>query len=281
MPSAEQSIHTDGRRKEQVTPQEWYSAADLYDDSTTATPLLPIRRQESVPETTAPIPQVTTPLPAKVERSAPALTMLSAYGEPEAPSQFRWSQGAILGLLVLLFIGGLGIGGWYWWTHRGSVAQVKPSADSNNAPAPGSSATFTSPTSTSTTTPGQTITSNSADQEIKLLRERRTRTKPAESTEIIAAFESAEKKYPTDYRFPYEQAKLSIAGVASHHEAFGALARAAEKAIDNGKTQEMLDSLSADKDGDFHKLSRGHHEWQVLEEALRNGDIASLKTLHH
>ncbi len=280
LPSSEQSIHIDGQRTEKATPQEWYSA-DLYDDSTTAAPAPPLRPQERVLETKALIPHVTAATPAKDERSAPALTMLSAYGEPEAPSQFRWWHGAILGLFVLLFISGLGIGGWYWRSHRGSVAQVTPSADSNNAPVPESSATFPSSTSTSQTLPAQTTTTNSADQEIKLLRERRTSAKPAESAEIIAAFQGAEKKYPTDYRFPYERAKLSIAGVATHHEAFGALALAAEKAIDNGKTQEMLDSLMADKEADFHKLSRGHHEWQVLEEALRNKDRASLKALHH
>jgi len=207
--------------------------------------------------------------------------MLSAYGKPEAPSQFRWWHGAILALFVLLFIGGLGIGGWYWWSHRASVAQVTPSADSNKAPAPESSAPFPSPTSTSTITSAQTIMGNSADQEIKLLRERRTGAEPAESSEIIAAFQSAEKKYPTDYRFSYERAKLSIVGVTSHHEAFGTLALAAEKAIDNGKTQEMLDRLTTDRDGDFYKLSRGHREWQVLEDALRNKDRASLKALHH
>jgi hypothetical protein len=207
--------------------------------------------------------------------------MLSAYGEPEAPSQFRWWHGAILALFVLLFIGGVGIGGWYWWSHRGSVAQVTPPAEANNGPLPDSSSASPSPTSTSTTTPGQTIKNNSADEEINSLRERRTGAKPSNKGELIAAFQSAEKKYPTDYRFPYERAKPSIAGVASHHEAFGALTLAAEKAIDNGKAQEMLDSLMADKDGDFHKLSRGHSEWRALEEALRNKDKAALKALHH
>ena len=282
MPSSEQPATTPERlRSEKTTPQEWYSASDLYDDSTTATPAHPLQPRERVPETTSLIPQVTTSPPATVERSAPALTMLSAYGAPEAPSQFRWWQGAILALFVLLIIGGIGIGGWYWWSHRGSVAQITPPANSNNGPLPESSATFPSPTSTSTTTPSQTPTSNSADQEIKLLRQRRTGAKPSESAEIIAAFEGAEKKYPTDYRFPYERAKLSITGIASHHEAFGALALAAEKAIDNGKAREMLDSLMTGKDGDFYKLSRGHREWQVLEEALRNKDRTSLKALHH
>ncbi len=281
MPSSEQPTTTPERqRSEKSTPEEWYSAADLYDDNTTATPASPLRPQERVLETKALIPHVTAATPAKDERSAPALTMLSAYSASEAPSQFRWWHGAILALFVLLIIGGIAVGGWYWWSHRGLIAQTTLAADSNNGPVPQSSATFPSPKSTSTSS-AQTITSNSADQEIKLLRERRTGAKPSESAEIIAAFQGAEKSYPVDYRFPYERAKLSIAGVASHHEAFGALALAAEKAIDNGKTREMLDSLMADKDGDFRKLSRGHREWRVLEEALRNKDRASLKALHH
>src|SRR6266571_830950 len=145
VPASEQATTAPERpRSEKSAPQEWYSAADLYDDSTTATPARPLRPQERVPETKALIPHVTAASPAKDERSAPALTMLSAYGESEAPSQFRWWHGAILALFVLVIIGGLASGGWYWWSHRGSVAQVAPSADSNNAPVPESSATFPS-----------------------------------------------------------------------------------------------------------------------------------------
>jgi hypothetical protein len=120
-----------------------------------------------------------------------------------------------------------------------------------------------------------------AEEEWKRLREKRVGAKPSETNEVINAFEEAEKKYPRDYRFPYERAKLSIKGITSHHEAFGALSLAGQKAIDNGTAQEMLDSLIADQDGDFYKLSRGHHEWQALEEALRNKDKTSLKILHH
>jgi hypothetical protein len=60
----------------------------------------------------------------------------------------------------------------------------------------------------------------------------------------------------------------------------GARALAAEKAIDDGKAEEMLDSLIADKDGDFYKLSRGHREWETLTQALQNKDKAALKALH-
>ena len=116
-----------------------------------------------------------------------------------------------------------------------------------------------------------------ADEEIEQLRERRIVAKPSESIEIFSGLEQAEKKYPNDYRFPYELSKLSIKGSASHHEAFELLARAAQKAIDNGQAEEMLSSLMADKYGDFHKLSHGHHEWEEVEQALRNKDKGVLK----
>lgn len=98
---------------------------------------------------------------------------------------------------------------------------------------------------------------------------------------MMAAIEEVENKYPTDYRFPYERAKLFGKGIISHHEAFEAVFLAAEKAIDNGKAKEMLNDLMSDKDRDFSNLSRGHHEWMVLEEALRDGDKAALKTHRH
>jgi hypothetical protein len=138
---------------------------------------------------------------------------------------------------------------------------------------------MSNPTSTIASPP--VTTAQSADEEIKRLRERRIAAKPPQSAEVTSAIQQAEKKYPTDYRFPYERAKLSIVGITSHHEAFGTLAVAAEKAIDNSKAQEMLDNLTADRDGDFHKLSRGHHEWQTLEEALRDKNKNLLQTIHH
>ena len=277
LPHSEQATATHRQRSEQATPQEWYSAPDLFEETTTTAPA-PISRPDVVSKTMAATRQVPVPLPAREERSAPTLTMLSAYGEPENPYQFRWWHGAILGLFFLSLLGGLGFGGWYWWSHRGSVVQVTPPADSNTSPPATNLSPSPSSKPTSTIASGQMTTSGSADEEIKRLRERRIGAKPSESGEIVAAFEDAEKKYPNDYRFPYERAKLSIKGITSHHEAFAALALAAVKAIDNGKAPEMLDSLTADKGGDFHKPSHGHHEWQTLEEALRNKDKAALKT---
>jgi hypothetical protein len=124
-------------------------------------------------------------------------------------------------------------------------------------------------------------TSRSADEELKRLRERRTSAPPSADSEIISAIEAAERKYPTDYRFPYEHARLFGKGIISHDEAFAAVFLAAEKAIDNGRAQEMLTDLMSDKDEDFSKLSRGHHEWKLIEAALRDGDKAALKTHRH
>lgn len=117
---------------------------------------------------------------------------------------------------------------------------------------------------------------SSADADLKRLQERRSNAKPSDS-EILASIADAEKKYPDDYRFTYEHAKLFGKGMISHDEAFDALFAAAHKAIEGGKAQDMLDGMMADKDGDFSRLSRGHREWQVLVQALTKKDKAALK----
>src|SRR5438132_340428 len=110
LPLSEQSHTAERLRSENDTSQEWYSAAELYDETTTTSaPLVP--RQDLVAKTRALTSPVTVAPQARAERRAPTLTMLSAYGEPEAPSQFRWWHGAILGLFFLLIIGGIGIAG--------------------------------------------------------------------------------------------------------------------------------------------------------------------------
>jgi hypothetical protein len=262
-----------------VIPEEWYLAPDLFDEITLPSAPAPIPRQDLGPTATAGNGQVMAPTQARDERTAPTFTMLSAYGEPEVTSQFRWWHGAILGLFILLFVGAVGVGGW-WWSNRGSVAQAMPLADSNTVPPATNPSTSPSSEPTSTIASGQIIT-RSADEEITRLRERRSGTNAFGTSEILAAIQDAEKKYPNDYRFSYERSKLSIKGITTHHEAFSALALAANKAIDNGKAQEMLDSLVAAREGDFYKLSRGHHEWQALIQALSNKDKQGLDELHH
>ncbi len=122
---------------------------------------------------------------------------------------------------------------------------------------------------------------SSADDDLKQLQEKRNTAKPPESKEIVAAFEEAERKYPSDYRFTFERARLLGKGMISHEEAFNALFLAAEKAIDGSKNQEMLGGMEANKEGDFHRLSRGHREWGVIAQALTNNDKAALKRPIH
>ncbi|MEP6911487.1 MAG: hypothetical protein ABI923_01965 [bacterium] len=209
-----------------------------------------------------------SPREITAERSAPSLSMLEAYGHNAPPRQFKWWHGLLVAIFVLMVFGALGAGGWYWWSHRSSAAEVL--SDPTPAPAP----------TAIPTTQGQTTNANSADDELKKLRASRVSASPSDAGKIVAALEDAEKKHPTDYRFPYERAKLSIKGMISHHEAFEAIFVAGAKAIDNGKTREMLNDLMSDKDGDFYKMSRGHHEWGTLEAALRNKD-KSLLAVHH
>src|ERR1700687_1819057 len=181
MPSAEQPTVADRPRPETVIPQEWYLAPDLFDDTTTLTSA-PIPRQDVVPKRMALTPQVTAPLQPEDPKSAPVLTMLSGYGEPEVPAQFRWWHGAILGLFMLLFVGVLGVGVWYWWAHRGSVAQTAPAADSNTPPATTNSASPSSKPA-STIASGQMTASRSADEELRTLRERRSGAKSSDRSE--------------------------------------------------------------------------------------------------
>src|SRR5712691_219254 len=268
------------QRPGKVAPPEWYAAPDLFEDNdeTTATPA----PQDLVPKTTIAVPIATAHPRSGNGKAPPTLTMLAAYGESGTSASPDWQRHHLLlvGLLLLVFFGVLGLGGWYWWAHRASGAQSPAQADATNAPA-AADAPSSSATSKARTTSAPIATSFGVEEEWKRLREKRIGAKPSEASEIIASLEQAEKKYPRDYRFPYERAKLSIKGITSHHEAFGSLALAGEKAIDNGKSQEMLDSLMADKDGDFYKLSRGHHEWQALSQALSNKDKKGLSELRH
>lgn len=129
-----------------------------------------------------------------------------------------------------------------------------------------------------TPTPNQTPTPT-ADSEYNQLREKILSSVPAQHTEIEKELLAAERKYPTDYRFPYERAKLT-ANETEHHETFEALYEAGKKAIENGKADAMLADLQRDTATSFRRLST-HREWKVLLTALTNKDAEDLKGGHH
>ena len=129
---------------------------------------------------------------------------------------------------------------------------------------------------TETTT--QQVASNGPEDELKKLRERRMAASASERSKIFQAFAKVEKQYPRDYRFPYERAKLAAKGsrASSRTAAFKALNAAAEKAINTGKANEMLNGLESDKSGDFSELSQGRYEWSRLVAALKRKDPSLL-----
>ena len=118
------------------------------------------------------------------------------------------------------------------------------------------------------------------DELLARLRERRITATTGERPRIFEAFAKIERKYPRDYRFPYERAKLAAKGSlsGSRDAAFKALSTAAEKAISTGKASEMLSGLETDKAGDFHRLAQGRQEWTRLVAALKRKDTSLLLT---
>ena len=121
----------------------------------------------------------------------------------------------------------------------------------------------------------RTPTPGGGDDALERLHEMRS---SHDRSRVLKALAETEKKYVSDYRFPYERAKI----VAADHrknfkeEAFAALARAAQKAINKGQAREMLQDLNEDSDGDFQKLSHGNREWSQLQKALKNRDTRVL-----
>lgn len=82
---------------------------------------------------------------------------------------------------------------------------------------------------------------------------------------------------PTDYRPFFELTKASIFGKKGHHASFSNLIEAAEIAIKNGESKQLLLDLGKDHAA-FKKLT-DHHEWEMIMEALTANDASKLK--HH
>ena len=151
-----------------------------------------------------------------------------------------------------------------------ATAPVQPPTTESVAPIPASSVAQTQPSPSV----------SPEDELLARLRERRMTATNSERPKIVEAFAKIERKYPRDYRFPYERAKLVAKSSQSgaRDEAFKALSVAAERAISAGKANEMLSGLETDKDGDFHRLAQGRQEWTRLVAALKRKDTSLLLT---
>jgi hypothetical protein len=117
-------------------------------------------------------------------------------------------------------------------------------------------------------------------------RQLRKEAESSSAEELLAVdglLRAAESEFPLEFRFSYERAKLVVFGRHEHHEAFGRLRRAAEKAIETGRSEAMLEMLRSDgaRGGPFWKLARGHSEWRRILAALEHRDREALWHEHH
>jgi hypothetical protein len=209
--------------------------------------------------------------------------------QAEHPSSSRGSVLKLIGIggvaFLLLSLGLFGL-------TRSTDSQAGSETATASAPAPQQTAAETTPepvNNAPVTVPAQLVNETKPeasppvspeDELLARLRERRITATNSERPKIVEAFAKIERKYPRDYRFPYERAKLVVKGRQSgaRNEAFKALSVAAERAIAAGKTNEMLSGLETDKAGDFHRLAQGRQEWTRLVAALKRKDTSLLAT---
>ncbi|SRR6266404_260279 len=159
----------------------------------------------------------------------------------------------IFGGFLIVFVVGVIAGGIQWWL----LTQYKKDA-----------AVATEPKQA---LPQKQPAVAPADNASKELSKRVATASHDERQPLAEALALAESNFPTDYRFPFEHAKLVVAGNV-HHHAFGLLFTAAQRAIESGKSDLMLADVLKEKDGAFYRCARGHAEWKTLEDSLRNKD---------
>ncbi|HEX6285084.1 MAG TPA: hypothetical protein VFZ71_09430 [Pyrinomonadaceae bacterium] len=212
----------------------------------------------------------------------PPSSSLFPWATTKQPEHLPASRGSVLKLIaiggVALLLVSLGLFGLTRSTDSqiASATASQPVAETQTAPVITEPAVATQPVIETKTEPSPSVSPE--DELLARLRERRMTASNSERPKIVEAFAKIERKYPRDYRFPYERAKLVVKGAksGSRNEAFKALSVAAEKAISAGKASEMLSGLETDKAGDFHRLARERQEWIRLVAALKRKDTSLL-----
>jgi hypothetical protein len=219
------------------------------------------------------------------ELQAPSASVFpwAAPGQPDYPSS---SRGSVLKLMaiggVALLVAVLGLFGLTRSDSQATTTAETPTqtvAENTPAAAPVESTQPAVHTQVVSEAPSQPLPSvRPEDELLARMRERRITATNSDRPKIFEAFARIERKYPRDYRFPYERAKLAAKGSKSESrkEAFKALSAAAERAIATGKATEMLSGLETDKAGDFYRLAQGRQEWSRLVVALKRKDTSLL-----
>ncbi len=204
-------------------------------------------------------------------------------------TSMKRGNGSGLKLMLALMVAGValvsGMVGMWW---------LKPSPVVTTAALAAKTATSTSqsaqeylPTVAVSNTPVESpfptkATNASADEELRDLRQRRTKTSAADRRNLMRDIARLEREFPNDYRFPYERAKLSASDDKSRDAAMQALFIAAQRAIKAGKAGEMLHAMESDRSRDFRTLvARGHVEWAQIVQSLKNKDATLLAANTH
>lgn len=231
-----------------------------------------------------------TPQIATASGNQPTVSMPSQTGDPQffqpgflaagqATSNNRknaplFIAAAFLG--VLLF-GGIGAAAVWLWLRQPTESGFKNQNKISNS----ISANSGNSTGKNTTNVNSASSANPADEELTRLRNERLGSSPEETDKIAEKLEAAEKKYPNDYRFPFERALL-VAASTNHHPTYSALSEAVRVALKNNQAEQMLNDLARYKNADFRRVSRGHSEWTQIENALRRKNENLLpKDEHH
>jgi hypothetical protein len=211
----------------------------------------------AVEVTPAPLPRAVSPL---------GRTSILEPGEPEP--ELSSKEKKLGSILFLTLIGLLAFGLTLW------LVLVLTSSNTNNKGNTAATSQKQANAGGGAASQSQPVTQNPED-ELKAIRDKVASAGTNDRAKVQEEIEAAEKKYPQDYRFSYEHARLFRDTNAN--EALRSLFIAGEKALDNGKSVEMMNNLSQDEAGDFKKLARRRKEWNTLVNALKNNDKKALK----
>jgi hypothetical protein len=181
---------------------------------------------------------------------------------------------AALGLLIF---GGIGVAGaiWLWLRPQSESVSNNQARISDINSANNKNSVYAN---SQNIAPSPSV--SPADDEFKRLSVERENASPGQVGKIIDKLEEAEKKYPNDYRFPFERALL-LAPSPNHHPAYSALAESARAAIKNDQAAQMAVEMGRYRDTVFRRISGGHKEWTAIENALNRRDLTLLPEDEH
>ena len=203
--------------------------------------------------------------------AVPTFASNLSYREPTGKGiKLMFAAGAAIGFVFFLLVGG---GVFIWWQMQKSDQQT---TDNQNLQIRASSNTISGSNSSNL----NAAPNSSTDDEFTRLQSKLNNAPPNEKNALDTELKNAESKYPNDFRFTYQRAKLETVKSKGHHEAFEMLFLAGEKAIKADRSAELLRDLQKDKNTDLKRLT-DHQEWRVLQNALQTKNSKALDVKGH